>query len=98
MNKKTIIVSHANPNNESWVEREFKRANNMNSKPRLLLDELDNWNGQPELPPLRLAMERAATGGIVTSNCPDCGAKRSIVFMPGLHRCVYLIVITRLHI
>lgn len=27
MDKKTIIVGHGNPNNESWVKREFERAN-----------------------------------------------------------------------
>lgn len=27
MSKKTVIVNHGNPNNPSWIEREFKRAN-----------------------------------------------------------------------
>ena len=26
MNKKTVIVNHSNPENQSWVEREFNRA------------------------------------------------------------------------
>ena len=33
-------------------------------------------------------MNRMATGGIVTGDCPDCKAKHSIVFIPGLGRCV----------
>lgn len=87
MNKKPIIISHANHNNESWVERELKRANEVNSKPRLLLDETDNWDGRHEPPVLRLAMEREATGGIVTGDCPDCRVKGSMVFSLGLGRC-----------
>lgn len=27
MSKRTVIISHGHPNNQSWIEREFKRAN-----------------------------------------------------------------------